>query len=423
MLDQIGWWTFDAQTHALRNRASGQCVRFEGAVDDAGALLRRPAGGRTRLRFSYEDAEARYPLVVTPRCETYGGPGYDHRDRDRRSLSWSIDHVASAEQWRRTSGADAKIPPYGLWRRVDDALFDALACWPPSEATGAEPSRIDAWGGWLNGTWSARLRRVGAGRPPKNLAVEDGLRPFLEPLASPALSWHFVDAEKAVARATLAGVRTRSAWHFLPRDAALTGFETAIPHLRRSDGKAVTFPYQIRSSLDKDGCYIPRAQFFYADEDVFFRIDGRSWAAGTRSPGAWEFELHELTDVGGRQGPGTGDLPAELICSRQVYDWRGPYLQPLPRLAQRLTAGLIDAWLAWSGSRLRLLDDVEQLAWHKAQRAPYPVPALAESGIELGAKALVTINEGYHGGRFVAREMTGYLHQDGWTEAGYPLRY
>ena len=34
------------------------------------------------------------------------------------------------------AGADAELPPYGLWRRVDDALFDALACWPPTDRRG-----------------------------------------------------------------------------------------------------------------------------------------------------------------------------------------------------------------------------------------------------------------------------------------------
>jgi hypothetical protein len=43
MLDQIGWWTFDAQTQTLLNRASGQRVRFEGAVDDAGTCAGRRA--------------------------------------------------------------------------------------------------------------------------------------------------------------------------------------------------------------------------------------------------------------------------------------------------------------------------------------------------------------------------------------------
>jgi hypothetical protein len=112
----------------------------------------------------------------------------------------------------------------------------------------------------------------------KKAPLESGVRPFVEPLDSPAPSWRFVDAESAVAGASVAGVRTDAAGiHFLSKDAALTGFETAIPHLRRSDGKAVMFPYQIRSLLDKDGYYDRDAQFFYADEDVFFRLNDRVW--------------------------------------------------------------------------------------------------------------------------------------------------
>jgi hypothetical protein len=50
------------------------------------------------------------------------------------------------------------------------------------------------------------------------------------------------------------------------------------------------------------------------------------------------------------------------------------------------------------------------------------MPSPAKSGIDLEAKAIVAVKCGYHGGRFVARTMTGYLQQDGWSEAGYPLR-
>ncbi len=422
MLDQIGWWTFVKETQTLINRASDQRVRFESLVDDAGSLLHPPASGPARLRFSYEDAEVCYPVLVTARYDAYGGPGFDHGDSDRLSLSWSIDHSASAVEWRRSCGTRAEIPPYGLWRRVDDALFDALACWPPSEAVGPEPSRIDSWGGWFNGEWSPRLRRVGAGRAERKTSVESGLRPFLEPLGSPPLSWQFVDAHKVVSCAALAGVRTlRSGRYFLPADAALTGFENAIPHLRRSDGKAVMFPYQIRSSLDKDGYYVARTQFFYADEDLFFRLDGHPSIPRKGSPGTWEFDLDQLADLGVRQGPEGRALPEGLICSRAVYDWDGPRLQPLPQLAQRLTVALIDGWLSWSGSRLRLLDDPKKLASLASEGAPPPVPPLPKSGVDLNARGLVAVNSGYHGGRFVRRTMTGYLQQDGWTEAGCPL--
>ena len=109
-------------------------------------MLRPPAGGPARFRVSYEDAEVCYPVLVTARYDLYGGPGFDHGDSDRLSLSWSIDHSASAVEWRRSCGTRIEIPPYGLWRRVDDALFDALACWPPSEAAGPEPSRVPLLG-------------------------------------------------------------------------------------------------------------------------------------------------------------------------------------------------------------------------------------------------------------------------------------
>jgi hypothetical protein len=122
-----------------------------------------------------------------------------------------------------------------------------------------------------------------------------------------------------------------------------------------------------------------------------------------------------------RQEPERGDLPKELICSRTVYDWDCPRLQPLPQLAQRLTVALIDGWLSWSGSRLRLLDDPKKLTLLASEGAPPPVPPLAKSGIDLNARGLVAVKYGYHGGRFVGRTMTGYLQQDGWTEAGCPL--
>ena len=114
MLDQIGWWTFVTETHTLINRVSDQRIRFESAVDEAGSLLHPPASGSARFRFSYEDAEVCYPVLVTARYDAYGGPGFDHGDSDRLSLSWSIDHSASAVEWRRSCGTRAEIPPYGV---------------------------------------------------------------------------------------------------------------------------------------------------------------------------------------------------------------------------------------------------------------------------------------------------------------------
>src|SRR5215203_2150786 len=89
MPERIGWWTFDAETQTLANRVSDQRIRFEGAVDDAGSLLHPPASGPARLRFSYQDADDRYPVLVIARYETYGGSGFDHGDSDRRLVGQS----------------------------------------------------------------------------------------------------------------------------------------------------------------------------------------------------------------------------------------------------------------------------------------------------------------------------------------------
>ena len=91
------------------------------------------------------------------------------------------------------------------------------------------------------------------------------------------------------------------------------------------------------------------------------------------------------------------ELPAGLRPQPATgHDWRGPNLQPLPRLAQRVTTALIDGWLAWSGSRLRLLDDPKHLAWLASQVAPEPVPPLAKSGIDLNVqRGIVTVKDKY----------------------------
>jgi hypothetical protein len=420
MLGNMGWWIFDAETRTLINRKSDQRVRFEGAVDGAGGSP-APGSGPVRWRFSYQDAEVRYPVLVTARHETYGGPGFDRRREP--TLGWSIDHAGSAAEWRRTGGAREDVPPYGLWRRVDEALFDALACWPATEATGPISYRVDSWGGWLNGAWCPRLRRVARGRAEEAREVEDGVRPYLEPLTSAPLAWQFVDAGKAEGGASVAGIRALAdGRRFLPGEAPLTGFEAAIPHLRRSDGKAVMFPCGVRGARDRDGYYYARAFFFYADEDVFFRLEGSSQPTFQKGvPRHWRFDLDDLLDLGVRRDPDAAALPAGLVCRRVVYDWREAYLQPLPRLAQRLTTALIDGCLAWSGSRLRLREDPARLKELAADGSPQPTPPLANSGIDLEAKALVEVNHRYQGGRFFGGSFTGYVQQDGWTEPGFPL--
>ena len=411
-----GWCRFDAETQTVINRLSGQRIRFECAASDPPF---------TRLRFTYSDHQVRYPVLVTARYDPFGPGGFDTPDGRRHALMWSIDHVASAGEWGHSSDTATGDAPYGLWRRVNDCLFDALSCWPKTEATGLAPGTIDAWGGWWNGEWSSRLRvRCGAhGSAPNPL--EDGIVPYLVPLDAKPLSWRFVDAPRATPGVTLTGVREiASGRRFLPRGAPLAGFETAIPHLLRSDGRAVMFPYRVHSHFDRDGDYQADARYFYADEDVFFVIGGHSFSHWRGTRGLWVLDLDELYEFGVRPQPGSWpgdpDLTADLARARQIYEWRGPTLQPLPRLAQRLATSLIDGWLAWGDSPLRLLDDPEQLAWLAGQGAPGPIPPQAESGFALNAKGEVWVEGGYRDGRFLGRRFMARLAQDGEIEVGNP---
>jgi hypothetical protein len=101
-MSDLGWWIFDSETQSLINRFIEQRVRFEGIVGGTGGTTPGPESGPVRVRFVYQDAEVRYPVLVTARHDTYGGPGFDHREPRRAALCWSIDHVGSAGEWRRS---------------------------------------------------------------------------------------------------------------------------------------------------------------------------------------------------------------------------------------------------------------------------------------------------------------------------------
>jgi hypothetical protein len=68
--EQIGGWSFDPEPQTLVDGISGQRIRFEGAADEAGDVPRALASGSARLRFSYQDQDVVYPVLVAARRET-----------------------------------------------------------------------------------------------------------------------------------------------------------------------------------------------------------------------------------------------------------------------------------------------------------------------------------------------------------------
>jgi hypothetical protein len=386
----IGFWTFDPLGVRLINTLNEQRVVYRGELDG----VARASVGERAWEFRYEDRDTQYPLVVISRPI-----GTESHLR----YVWLIDHPRSAGLWQaRTQGASP--PPYGLWRRVDDCMMDALLCWPEIEATGPVPNEVVGQGGWLNGAWSPNFRHLRR-RPGFGFADEHPVPPFLEDLHASPLSWHYIDTAHVARGADLAGVQQLAPGrYYLPSEERLTGFERDMPHLRRGDGQAVMFPAGLKSKLWRAEDYHPGAFFLYADADVFFQIDGQALPGVSNIPPGWKFETSDLTRMGLRHADRfDSQIPSGLPDNwfRQGQKWAGGRMCeiPSPRLWQRLRVALMDGWLAWTGTANRLLDDPDKLARLRGGRFA-SVPPQEKSGIDLARKPVVHVDGAYIGGHF-----------------------
>jgi hypothetical protein len=145
-----GWWDLEKTPPALVHRLTGQRIRFMGRTENDAALGIFATENQYWMRFEYRDPEVTYPLLVQWR---------NIPSKNGRPIVWRLDHLRSAALWRREGGADAPNPGYGLWRRVDDCVLDALGCWPKEFPFLRLPRKIVCEGGWLNGAWSSSFYR------------------------------------------------------------------------------------------------------------------------------------------------------------------------------------------------------------------------------------------------------------------------
>ena len=182
----LGWWLFDAGQEQIIHATTGQLLRFVGHANSGPGLTE--SGNRIWMSFEYRDRDIRFPLVIEWRnvpstASTVGG----------RPLVWRVDYIRSAGLWRIETNAQQAFPPYGLWRRVDDFLTDALACWPAHPKTGAKPGRIAFNGGWLNGSWTSAFYRSVHGSTPLVQSTEAFQSAAIEPLtAKPPEPWRLL---------------------------------------------------------------------------------------------------------------------------------------------------------------------------------------------------------------------------------------
>jgi hypothetical protein len=396
----FGFWRFDPGTRSLFNILSDQRLRLRERINQAETGNEPASRGGMIWRFQYEDSELSYPLVVFSQVVAARG--------NLRFL-WVVDHERSKALWQEEDGRG--LPPFGLWQRVNECASDALLCWPELQETGPRPASIISAAGWFNRSWSMAIRRQrDRGLDHFFVEREAPMEPFLQDVNAPPQVWRFVDASQAVPHASLAHLQQIEPHRlYLPADAALTGFETEVPHLRRNDGQAVMFPGGLRSDLYRGEDYVPRPFFLYADEDLFFCVRGGEFDAWRELRSNWTFELCRPFHIGLRHLDRFDASQPDGVPA--AYFWREkregnlirPQTIPSPAITQRVTAALIDGWLVWTGTPMRLLDDPEHLQ-ELGKRAQ--VPPLERSGIDLERKSKVRVEGTYVGGRFNRRAAT-----------------
>lgn len=375
MAEVFGWWDWDAEAPGMVNRVTGERVIYRGRAREEVPLTDR----ETWLRFDYLHSDLTFPLLV-------------HEGTDEGALYWQLDYRRSAGLWRRETGTSETHPSYGAWRRVDDCVSDALACWPSDQtASWRWATHVHFDGGWLNGSWSEGVKRA-----ERRLVIREGLSPddhdytdWLFPLdAPPPSSLIFHDYRPAEPGGKME-IRDNPVLldgltfsdddlrfdPMVPPDAPLTQLEGRTAYLLAQDQRRLLYPHYGNTERDrKGGHWSPLFRLLYIDGLVAVSasaVSGRPSKRGAKwtiSPFGERFRLRSSRPA-----------PAFFITSPNTSAVRQ---LPSRSLWLHIRWGIADGWCAWEGTAARCADWVDHLKLTRAD------------GISLS-------NRGYRGGRWV----------------------
>ncbi len=376
----VGWWLFDANRIEIVHASTGQALRYLGGPQSTAGLSH--SGNRIWMRFEYRDQDISFPLLIEWRnvpSDTFGRP-----------LVWRVDYIRSAVLWRDENARQA-FPPYGVWRRVDDCLTDALACWPSHPQTGAKPGRIALNGGWLNGSWTDAFYRAIWGSTHLHTTPIAFQKPFIGTLnAESPKAWRM--SPPGDAQVALRGLD--GADLLAEARAAIA----ARPCLSADDGSRllVALPKATNVRWSLKGL----TRLLYVDEVVIADvIHVGIWDARPRELPNWSVVLNNDTPVGLidrstgvriDKVESTRMLPGALVVTTQHV----PYW-----LERRLLHACVDAWLSQSDPSWSLAEGMGQpealfkpaamasVFWELAgSEQPSRLEALASLDAELGGK-------------------------------------
>jgi hypothetical protein len=380
MQPYAGWWSADPSRAAAVSPDTNQRISYIGRAADDSDLGLVSIQHRFWMRFEYEDAECKYPLLIEWQNERRGG-----------TQRWRVDHIRSAALWRREAASAASNPAYGLWRRADDAITQALARWPATDAIGPAPSGICINGGWHNGAWTGQYYRSLSTR--QIAKSKKYLGPPLVSLAEPAPSpWKFVSQSSAPPNVVSGWLgrfgRRKSTAESLELMLARSDF-AGLPepsfcgtHLRSHDGTRAIIPVGFLSRPDDEKHRTVRLRLLYIDDDLICDclsvecVRPRDSAHGSV---VWRILFNDNASHlrnGGVLHRRDG-LTAQLVPEASGHDGLGPAV-PRPALWYRLTYALVDALPSWQPTTLNLPQE------YLTETSPIEVP-LCERVVLLGA--------------------------------------
>ena len=382
MVKVFGWWDFDPEAETLINRVTGESVRFIGRLAQKGHWL----------KFKYEYEGVVFPIFVEKIDASCNDIEYGPHDSclasDSRmpaqGIVWKVDYIRSVKAWQRESGEDTTYPGYGLWRRVDDCVIDALYFWPERENSGLSPVRVVALGGWLNGNWCADWERVFGYAAKGNHRylrsdLEDAApikKTWLCPLDEPApSSWKFIGdiAHSEIGSWDFKGWKTlqnSSASEelieygnsrFLDDQICLEGFEDKTIYLQTKD-KTSVIGYRRGSSNSHH--IPPEFEFRYADKSMVGTL-----IVSTRTS--------YTTDINAHSSYFFVDYQRPRLFSR-LFSQRGSKINWTIKDCRRRLPVIRDAFLFWGGTEYR------KTTW--------------DSRLSLKAREWVLFNSSYLGG-------------------------
>lgn len=346
----FGWWDWDAETPALVNRITGERLAFRGRCQD-GDLV--PSEG-TWLRFDYLHPDLDFPLLV----EESKAEEQERSDDNGKTL-WRIDYLRSSALWRREAAGNEAYPSYGVWRRVDDCIADAFACWPATEAhQGAFTRAFLVSGGWLNGVWNETLRRgqrrcsvIREITPPER-DYSSWLIPLDTPPPSPFVFHDHVPRRNGTENwevenpvlpegITFDNPQFRRSPHW-PVEVPLSAISGRTAHLLSADGCRLLYPFYGDTEADRGrGHWSPSFRLLYVDPVSSVTCCAKP---GKRSAEGAEWSL-SLNDDFVFRGDG---IEPDFYCAA---NGERPNPRPSRPLWLQTQWAVVDAWSAWQGSK------------------------------------------------------------------------